>query len=155
MALTNAITFRNNTILVSTNTTTFTDISAWSNSIKVSGGSRNLATEFFFGQDTAVILAGKRDPITLEITIAYTEAVTDPFELFIRPAYETSTPTPLYFKWSPRGAEVGTTGEFVYATDPTQITDPPYPQGDAKGDAIVTFAMKGTCSFITKSTSAT
>lgn len=149
------MTFKNNTISVSTNTTTFTDISSWLNDVKLTGGDRELATEFVFGSDTALVLTGKRKPIDLELIVLYTEGVTDPFEQFIRPAYETSTPTPLYFKWLPRGSTVAAGTIFSYVTDACWVITPPYPQGKAQANEVTKFITKVTCTTVTKSTSTT
>lgn len=149
---TGGMTFRNCSVFLTTNSASYTDVSGWGNEIKLSGGEREIAELRTFSGETPFIAAGKRTPVEIELTLMYTEGSTDPFEV-VRTAYETATPTPVYIRWSPRGLESTTTGEFVYTTDAVYVTGMPYPQGPADGSTIITFPMKGTCSTVTKSTS--
>ncbi len=148
--MTSAITFMNNAISISTNTTTYTDISSLGNSVKVSAGARGIAEEYFFSSDTAVVQPGKRAPADVEFLIAYTEVATDPFEQYARPAYENHTP--IYLRWTPQARNTGAGTISVFTTDAFYVTDIPYPQGDAKADKIITFSLKGRTAYITKST---
>lgn len=133
----NAITFANCKVEISTDGSTWTDISGFATSVSLSGGDRQTGTAFTFDGDTAIVKGGKREPLEVEVNIVYTEGVSDPFET-VRAAYEAGSA--LYVRWSPKG---GASGDFLFTSDAGIVTNPIYPTGEAgSGDpAAVSFTL--------------
>lgn len=136
--VTNAISFKNCKVEISTNGTTWTDISGFANSIEVSGGDRQTGETYTFDGDTAIIAVGKREPWEITLKVVYTEGVNEPFEV-VRAAYESGTS--LYVRWSPKG---GASGSFQYTSAAGVVTAVTYPSGEAgSGDPLlVEFTVK-------------
>ena len=129
---TDAISFKNVKVEVSTDGTTWTDISGFANSVEIGGGDRQTGEVYTFDGDTAIITTGKREPLEITVKAVYTEGANDPFEV-VRAAYEGGTS--LYVRWSPKG---GTTGDFQFESDAGYVTNAIYPQGEAgSGDPVV------------------
>lgn len=129
---TGAMSFRNAKIEISTNGTTWTDISGFANEISLSGGDRQLGEAFTFDGDTPIIVVGKRSTLDVTVKALYTEGSNDPFEI-VRAAYEGGTN--LYVRWSPKG---GSTGAFIYTSDAGYVQNAPYPVGSASSaDAVL------------------
>jgi hypothetical protein len=123
------ISFANAKIEISTDGTTWTDISGLSNQLEVSGGDRQLSEAYIFSQDVPEILTGKREPIQIQVRVYYDEALT----LFttVENAYQSAAP--LYVRWSPRG---GATGQFRFqASGPVQAFT--YPAGQANAEPVM------------------
>lgn len=129
----------------STNGSSWTDISGFSNSIEPDGGDRKLSETYTMDGDTAIITKGKREPIDLKVRIVYTEGGSDPFEV-VRAIHEAGSD--FYLRWSPKG---GDSTEFMYTSPAGAIQSFPYPGGDTgSSDAIMTeFVLK--VPYVTKS----
>ena len=130
--------FAKSKVEVSTNGTTWTDISGAATAVSVSGGDRQTGEAYPFNLDTAVITVGKREPIEVTVKALYTEGSPGVYET-VRAAYEGGTA--LYVRWSPKG---GTTGNFQFVTDSGIVTSAVYPTGEAgSGDPVMfEFAVK-------------
>lgn len=124
---------KNFKVEVSTNGSTWTNITNAAVAIEVDGGDRQTGDVYVYGQDTAVIASGKREPIDVTVKALYTEGTTDVFET-VRAVYESGGN--LYVRWSPLG---GTTGQFQFSTDAGYVTSFVYPAGEA-GSADVILA---------------
>ena len=111
---------------VSTDGTTFTDVSGWANAVEVSDGERKTGGYFTFDGDTEGLTRGKRSKLKIKVNIIYTEGGADPYAT-AKAAYENNTP--LYVRWSPKG---NTTGNKRYTTSAGAVTDPPYGGGEAE-----------------------
>lgn len=122
-----AYTMKNCKVEISTNGTSWTDITSTANSISVDGGERMAEDLFVFGADTAEILSGPREPLEVTLRVVYTEGASDAWET-IRQQYESGGS--LYIRWSPLG---GTTGKFQYTTDAGVVTSFGYPVGESGG----------------------
>lgn len=142
---TDAVSFRNCKIEMSTNGSTWTNISGFANSISVEGGERNIGEFFTFDGDTPILTAGKRGAFDLTAKVVYTEGASDPYEVF-RAAYEAATD--FYLRWSPKG---GTSGQFMFTTGKGIITTPAYPGGEASSPDAIAFEFKIKVLTITKS----
>jgi len=129
---TGGISFKSNKIEISTNGTTWADISGFANSVSVDGGDRQTGEAYTYDGDTAIIAIGKREPVEVTVRVVYTEGTGDPFET-VRAAYEGGTN--LYVRWSPKG---GTAGNFQFATGAGYVTAFGYPVGEAgSGDPVL------------------
>lgn len=122
-----AYTMKNNKVEISTNGTTWTNVTTSANSISVDGGERMTEDLFVFGADVAEIMSGPREPLEVTLRVVYSEGANEAWET-IRAQYESGGL--LYVRWSPRG---GTTGQFQFTTDAGAITSFGYPVGEAEG----------------------
>jgi hypothetical protein len=129
----NAITWRNATVLISTDGTNFTDISGFDNALSVEGGDRQIAKLFTGDADVPIVLGDKRDSLRVTLRAAYTEGASDPFEVY-RQAYENMTP--LYVRWHPKS---GDSGEFRFTTSAGVAVTAPYPGGEYGSGEVKTF----------------
>ena len=142
---TGAISFRNVKVEISTNGTTWTDISGFANELSLGGGDRQLAETFTADGDTPILTAGKRGALDVGVKALYTEGTSDPFEV-VRAAYENGTS--LYVRWSPKG---GASGNFQYVTDAGYVSGAPYPVGNAGSADAVPLAFTVKVPKVTKS----
>ena len=118
---TNSLTFKDNKLEISTDGTTFTDISGHSNKVTVDGGERAVEELFTFDGDTA-----------------------DAQEV-LRAAYEAGSA--IYARWSPAG---GATGDFQYTTGAGVVVSNPYPGGEAESADVMAAEYKIAVPSITK-----
>ena len=122
---TDAISFKNVKIELSTDGNVWTDISGFSNKISVGGGERQSAEFFTADGDTPIFTVGKRGTFEIGGNCVYTEGAGEGFEM-LRAAYENATA--IYIRWSPKG---GASGQARYTSGVGSILTPVYPQGDA------------------------
>lgn len=128
---TDAISMANAKVEVSTDGSTYTDISGFAAQVEVSGGDRQAGDSYTYDGDTAIITIGKREPIDITVNVVYTEGSSDPFEA-VRAQYEAGSD--LYVRWSPKG---GSTGDKQYTAN-GPVTSFAYPAGEAgSGDAVL------------------
>jgi len=142
---TDAMSAKNTKIEISTNGSSWTDISGFANSIEVDGGERMSDEVHTFDGFTPIITLGKGSMYEITCKVVYTEGVSDPAEV-IRAAYEGGTS--FYIRWSPKG---GTTGNFMFTTGAGYILSPTYPSGDAGSAEAIGIEFKVTVPNITKS----
>ena len=107
---TGATTARAATVGVSSDGSSWTDISGFAMSVTGQSQDRMSGEVYTFDGDTAIIGAGKREPEEIEISYVYTEGGSDPFEV-IRAVFENATA--YYFRWTVKAA---TTGNFRFTT---------------------------------------
>jgi len=129
---TGATTARAATVGVSSDGSSWTDISGFAMSVTGQSQDRMSGEVYTFDGDTAIIGAGKREPEEIEISYVYTEGGSDPFEV-IRAVFENATA--YYFRWTVKAA---TTGNFRFTTPACYVTSFTYPEIEAEnaGDPI-------------------
>lgn len=149
-----AISFKDCKVEYSTDgSTTWTDCSGFASEVSVSGGERATGEAYTFDGDVPIIGQAKRGPLTISLTMVYTESTAEPTGV-IRPYYEAGSS--LGLRWSPRGLASGT-GENLYtsAFAYSRIKNISYPVGTSdKGDPLV-IKLDVITPSIAKSTSAT
>lgn len=124
---------RNCRLEVSTNGTTWTNISGWTNSVTVDGGERQTGETYVFGADTPTITLGPREPLTVTVKIVYDETTGTAY-LTVAPVFESfSSAQQFWVRWSPRG---GAAGQQMY-TAAGHLTALSYPAGEMGGDPIL------------------
>lgn len=143
---TNALSWANCKIQLSTNGTTWTDISGFANSVSVDGGERATSEFFTVDGDTPIVTAGKRGFLDITIKAVYTEEGGDAYAMGMA-AYEGNTP--LYAQWIPKGTGAGA---YVFTTSMGRVTKPIYPQGAADSADAIQFELGISCGKITKTT---
>jgi hypothetical protein len=125
---------------ISTNGSDWTDISGFSNKISPGGQNRMSGEAYTFDGDTAIVGAGKREPVEITVSIVYTEGAAEAFEV-VRGQFETAGGGALYVRFSPDGGDVD---DFLYTSDAGEITNFNWPEPDA-GNAdpkLVEFSLK-------------
>jgi hypothetical protein len=137
--ITGAVSSNSFKVEISTNGSSWTDISGAANTLEYEGGGKTTGETYTFDGDNPIVTVGKSEPAEVTVAAVYTEGASDTFET-IRPLYEAGSD--LYLRWSPKG---GQTGEFVFTTGAGKVTELVYPAGDASsGDPIMTgFTWRG------------
>lgn len=117
---------------LSTDNSSWTDVSGYANSVVPGGGERKTGEAFTFDGDTPIIKAGKRGALEFTISGVYTEE-TNKFYAMAKAAYEAGSS--LYARWSPGG---GDSGDYGYTTSAGIVVNQPYPSGSSdNGDPIL------------------
>lgn len=135
---TGAVSFKAATLELSTNNSDWTDYCGTFNKIKPKGGDRKSGAVHTACGDKPVMTVGKKEPVSLEVDIVYTEVST---ELFTVADGWKDNATAVYMRWTVKGTA---TGNYRYTTDAGYITECPPPAGDAdKADpVVVTFTLE-------------
>lgn len=143
---TGAVSFKDVYIGMSTDGSSWTDISGYSNAVSHSGGERQTGSAYTADGDTAIITRGKRQPITVTVRAVYTEAANQAYDE-ANDAYEGGTD--FYLRWSPKGDD---STELRYTTSAGTVKNPVYPQGDASNGDPVMIDLVVECASITETT---
>lgn len=118
---------------ISTDGTTYTDISGATTTVAISGGGRTVGETYTLDGDTPLVTVGKSQPLDLTVTCVYTEGGSDVFEV-MRVPWESGGD--IWVRWAPKG---GQTGEFVFTAGPGKVSNFNYPPMDAtSGNPIMT-----------------
>lgn len=123
--ITGAVSSADVKIEVSTNGSTWTNVSGAAGTVEPSGGNKITSESYTFDGDDPIVTTGKNEPFEMKITAVYTEGASDLFEI-ARPVYESGGA--FYVRYSPKG---GATGDFQYTTAAGRLTDLTYPSTDA------------------------
>jgi hypothetical protein len=134
-------------VSLSTNGTTWTDISGYTNLIEQGEMSRPTGTVYTYTGDKAIIKAGKLQPLDLSVTLVYSEDTTAPYGTVLT-AFQTTGGATMYLKWSPKG---GATGVKQYVTDAGIITKMNLPGGKSEGGDPVVVKFTLQTPFVTQS----
>jgi hypothetical protein len=131
-------------IEISSDLTTWRDISGTITSVQNTEQTRNSGEAYTMDGDTAIITNGKRTPMELTFNLVYSESATESFEVS-RSAFESaSTGQPIYVRWTPAGTTAGTAA--MYRTpitgSPARLTSVMYPAVDASAGGPVMGAFK-------------
>jgi len=91
---------------ISTDGTTYDDVSGYGFTLEVGGGERMQGAMYTLEGDTAIITGGKREPLELTFKGLYTEDENSPFET-VWTQYDTDGGGGLYVRWSPKAGDIG------------------------------------------------
>lgn len=132
---------------ISSDGSTWTDVSGEAMSIEGMEQTRTSSEAYTFDGDTAIILEGKREPMEITLNVTYTEGASGVFEV-VRGLFETYG-SRCYIRWSPKG---GQTGEFQFTSSAGVVSSFIYPQGEAGSADVIpcTFTIRNPK--VTKST---
>lgn len=136
---TTALSSVNGKLEFSSTGSTWVDISGSSNSVEPGDQTRQSGEIYTLSGDTAIITAGKREPIELQVKVLFTPTSGEAWET-VRPAFEAASGAG-YLRWSPQG---GATGTKQFTTDAgilTSLTYPPSMADEAK-PVMVGFKLK-------------
>lgn len=144
---TDAISFKDVKIELSTDnfSSSNVDASGYSNKVEIGGGERAYGEFFTADGDTPILTIGKRSSFELTMNVVYTEGTGHPFEMTMN-AYENASA--LYMRWSPKG---GASGDWMFTSGIGYILSPIYPGGDASTPDVVTVEFTLRTLSITKS----
>jgi hypothetical protein len=117
----------------STNGSSWTDMSGFSNKVDLSGGDRDAGETLTFDGDTPIVTRGKRKATKVSVSVVYTEGASEIQEV-ARAAHQNGTD--LYLRWTVKGI---TTGNFRYTTSAGVVTAALFPSVDT-GDAKAVMA---------------
>jgi len=126
-----AYTMKNCKIELSTNNSTWTDISSDTNSVSMSGFELESEATGVFGQAKKEQTIGGYAIGTVTVRSMYAESTTGAWGL-AHAAY--TNRTALYVRWSPRG---GTTGQYRYTSDAGYVKSPVWPVGEDGAAAVM------------------
>lgn len=144
--ITGAVSARNAVVEISTDGSTWTDVSGAANKVDPGTTGRDFGETNTFDGDSPIVTSGKKKSVELSVSIVYTEGGSDAFEIF-RSAYENQTD--IYLRYSPKGS---TTGYNLYTSSVGKVFDFMYPAIDAGSAAAIMVDLKFRASSITKST---
>ena len=143
---TGALSGVNAQIETSTDGAAWTDISGSSNKVEPGGGDRQSGESYTFDGDTALITAGKREPIEITLSFVYTEIA---LEAWLKAEAAYLAGTAYYVRYSPGG---GDSGDFLYTSTPGIITSFAYPEVDTEEAAPIMAEMTVKVPSLTRST---
>lgn len=125
---------------ISTNGSAWTDISGMSNKVENTNQARRSGESYTFDGDTAIIKAGKREPMEITVQIVYTEGASDAWET-VQTQHETAGGGALYLRWAPAG---NSAGKYQFTSAAGIVTDFYYPSVDPETDGplLSTFTIK-------------
>lgn len=115
---------------ISTNGSSWTDISGHANKVSPSGGDRQTGKAYTFDGEYPIVKVGKMNERETRVDIIYTEETNDAFEK-ARAQFEAAGGGTMYARWSPAG---GSVGEFLFTTDAGFVKDFSYPEVDSEGN---------------------
>lgn len=126
-------------VWISTNGTTFTDISGVTQSVQDTEQTRMSGEAYTLDGEGPIVKRGKKEPMETTVTIIYTETDAEAYEQ-VRIQFEQSgCNVPFYLRYSPRGGladnEQLTTGEGI-------LTAFTYPALDASSAAPIVAGFK-------------
>ncbi len=128
-----AISMVNAYVAISTDNSAWTDISGYANKVEPGPMTRAAGAVYTYLGDVAIVKGGKRQPLDIKFSFAYTEEATGPFKVVYDRAVAGSG---LYVRWAPKG---NSSGNYQFTSDLGVITELVWPQGDPdKGEPVVT-----------------
>lgn len=121
---TDHITLRNVKAEISTDGTTWTDISGTFNSLTNSGGEVITGEAYTADGELPLVGIGKKGLTETTLKVVYTETAGDAWRKFFD-AYKNGSD--IYFRYSPKG---GSTGDLRFTSGKGFVTTPAYPGGE-------------------------
>lgn len=144
MAQTTGATSGTNCLIELSVASVWTDISGSANQVTAPEQSRMSGEAYTFTGDTAIVKAGKREPVEVTFRCVYTESNTEAFD-YVRAMFEASGGTAAPIRWTPISA-----GQ-VYTILAGIVTKFGYPAADA-GEAapiVCEWTIKGSAITVT------
>lgn len=136
---------------ISTDGSTWTDISGHAMKVTPDGGDRRVGEKWVFDDENPIVKVGKKNSRKTRIDIIYTEETADAFEK-ARAQFEAAGGGTMYVRWSPGGGGIGDAG---YTTDAGFVNDFRFPTQDSEEDGPIATYFEVYHADITTSTIAT
>lgn len=115
---------------ISTDGSTWTEISSHAKTVSPEGGDRRVGETYVFDDENPIVKVGKLNSRDTRVDFIYTENAADAFEV-VRAQFESAGGGTLYVRWSPSGGGVGDAG---YTSDSGFVADLRYPEVDSESD---------------------
>lgn len=133
-ATTNSVSVAVATVWISTDLTTWINVSGQTQSVTSTEQERNTGDEHVLDGDVPISQGGKRNAMDVDFNIIYSEAAGEAYEL-IRAAFENAnTLGAIYVRYIPKGGTAGTSAMYrTPITAPATLKTFRYPTADAKG----------------------
>ena len=132
---------------VSTDGSTWADVSGTASSIQVSGGERMTGAAYTFVGDTPIMKRGKKGPIQITFRAVYDENSLNSFQKLLT-SYDTAGGGDFYIRWSPGG---GDSADFGYTSSVGTIKSCVYPSADVNSADPIMVEAVIECGAVTKS----
>lgn len=129
-------------------TGSFAEIESWTVSVAQSGGEVATGNQPVL-TGTQIVTTGAKAPITLTVTVIYTEGATDPFYNIYEAYNAGSNSRKAELKWNKKAA---TTGDYRFTSSGGKLTHCSLPVPDASGAGTATFTFTIQCSSVTRAT---
>jgi hypothetical protein len=136
---------------ISTNGSSWTDVSGHSALVSPSPSQRRQGQAYVFNDENPIVKVGKKQVQTTRIDIVYTEETADAYEV-ARAQYEAAGGGTMYIRWSPAG---GNGGDSQLSTGSGFVSEFQYPPVDAEADGPIKTYFIVQSSSITTATVAT
>ena len=136
---------------ISSDGTTWTDISGHANKVSPSGGDRQSGQAYTFDGEYPIVKVGKKNTRSTRVDIIYTEVNTDAFTL-AKTQFDASGGGTLYVRWSPGAGDIG---DLLFTTDAGFVQDFQYPEVDAEATGPIHTYFVVQHATVTQSTLAT
>jgi hypothetical protein len=117
----------------------YADIDSWATEVSVSGEDVP-TTEVYPFEGSAIVFAGNKSPVEVQVTAVYTEGSTDPFKN-IRDYFEANDGPDFDVRFAPAGSS---DGNYMFTTSGGKLIACPPPQGagDAASAQVFTFVVR-------------
>lgn len=117
----------------------YADIDSWATEVSVSGEDVP-TTEVYPFEGSAIVFAGNKSPVEVQVTAVYTEGSADPFQN-IRDKFEAGDGPDVDVRFAPAGSSAS---NFKFTTSGGKLIACPPPQGagDAASAQIFTFVVR-------------
>lgn len=118
---------------ISTNGSSWTDISGHAMKVTPDGGDRRVGEKWVFDDENPIVKVGKKNSRQTRVDIIYTEKTANAFEV-ARAQFEAAGGGGLYVRWSPGGGDIGDKG---YSTGLAFVSDFRFPTQDSEEDGPI------------------
>lgn len=118
---------------------TWADIDSWATEVSISGEDIN-TTETYPFEGTAIVFAGTKNSVEVQVTIVYTEGSDDPFYQ-IRTRFEAADAPDFDVRFAPAGSITGGR-RFTTSGGKLVACPPPVGAGDASSATVVIFTVR-------------
>jgi len=135
-----------NYVAISSNGSSFTDVSGEANAIESPELARAAGELFTFDGDTPIVKAGKLAAVDVTVKLVYSELTASAFET-LRGYLQTAGGQATYVRWAPKG---NTTGNFQFTTGASVITKMNLPGGEAESGEPVAVSFTVHAPSVTK-----
>lgn len=119
--------------------TAWTDYSDYLSVVEPPTQTREVSEAYVFGEDIAVLGAGRRTPVDVTVRGVWTNATADPFYA-VETEFTTACGDMVAARWAPAGCAT-TSRAYSTSTTATEVISLTYPGGDSASADVITWEM--------------
>jgi len=119
--------------------TAWTDYSDYLSVVEPPTQTRETSEAYVFGEDTAVIGAGRLAPVDVKVRGVWTNSTADPFYA-VETEFTTACGDMVAVRWAPAGCAT-TSRAYSTSTSKSEVISLTYPGGDANSADVITWEM--------------